>query len=308
MGARIESVSARRARRGPLAPGALGLSDATAKECLERASRDASELDLLVNAGLYKDHHMAEPALAAIIQEDIGANPGHPVRAGHHGTFSFDVMNGGCGVLSALFLLDSFVAPGTAQLGMVVAADADPDPRHSRGYRFPPVGGAVLLGHTPGPEGFVRFEFRTFPEEAGMFESRIGFDPHAGPDLLLRRGASILEVREDSRFAAACLARGTGVAGAFLDHCMLRVEAVDLLIASPYPRGFASDVAAALRIPASRLPELPAEHAGAHTAGPIAALAAAMDGGRFERAHNVLFVAVGAGLTVATALYRRGSP
>jgi 3-oxoacyl-[acyl-carrier-protein] synthase-3 len=32
-------------------------------------------LDLLVNANVYHDKIMNEPALASLIQEDIGANP-----------------------------------------------------------------------------------------------------------------------------------------------------------------------------------------------------------------------------------------
>ncbi len=35
---------------------------------------------------------IAEPALAAIIQQDIGANPEDP-HADTHGTFSFDISN-----------------------------------------------------------------------------------------------------------------------------------------------------------------------------------------------------------------------
>jgi 3-oxoacyl-[acyl-carrier-protein] synthase III len=300
MGARIESAAALRARRGPLAGGALHLADTAARDCLARAGRHAEEIELLVNAGLYKDHNLAEPALASIIQEDIGANPGHPPRRRHHGTFSFDVLNGGCGVLSALQLVDAFVGPGTAQLGLVVAADSDPERRYSRGFGFPPVGGAVLLGHGDGPEGFERFSFKSFPEDAGLFEVRVLFDPKEG-----RHGQSLLEVHEDPRFAARCLEHAAGVTLGFMDAARLRPADVDLLIASPYPPGFAVELASAVHIHTDRLPELPAALTGAHTAGPIAVLTSAIDSGRLAQARNVLFVAVGAGITVGVALYRR---
>jgi 3-oxoacyl-[acyl-carrier-protein] synthase III len=303
MGACIESVAARRARGGPLAPDALRLSDAAARACLEEAGRRPEELDLLINAGLYKHKNMAEPALASIIQEDIGANPGHPPSHDRHGTFSFDVMNGGCGVLSGLYLVDSFVGPGAAQLGMVVAADADPAPRTSRGFHFPPVGGAILLRHSGDGEGFTRFEFHTFPEHSGLFESWVEFEPASGGGLFGHRGYSRLDVHEDPRYPAVCVERATGVTRAFLDRARLRLEQVDLLIASAYPPRFAAELAHGLGIVGDRLPELPPELAGAHTAGPIAALAAATDTGRFGQARNTLFVTVGAGITVAVALY-----
>ena len=73
-----------------MAPGALELADVAARLCLERANRTADELDLLINAGVYHDKILSEPAFASLIQEDIGANLGHPAGAGR-GTFSFDV-------------------------------------------------------------------------------------------------------------------------------------------------------------------------------------------------------------------------
>ena len=64
---------------------ALHLAVAAAKSCLHEARRDADDLDLLVNAGIYRDKNLGEPALAALIQEDIGANPEDPhgMRTAH---------------------------------------------------------------------------------------------------------------------------------------------------------------------------------------------------------------------------------
>ena len=54
---------------------ALHLAVAAAKTCLQRAGREPDDVDLLINTGIYRDKNLAEPALAALIQEDIGANP-----------------------------------------------------------------------------------------------------------------------------------------------------------------------------------------------------------------------------------------
>ena len=35
-------------------------------------------MDLLINAGIYRDRNLGEPALAAMIQQDIGAHPEDP--------------------------------------------------------------------------------------------------------------------------------------------------------------------------------------------------------------------------------------
>jgi len=297
MGSCIEAA-ATSTRRGLLfGRGALHLADAAAEACLSRAHHEADELDLLINTGIYKDHNTAEPALASIIQEDVGANIGGPPVIGHHGTFSFDLLNGGAGFITAASLADGFVAGGTARLAMIVAADADPSPRTSRHYPFKPAGGAVMLA--PGKLGFQRFVIRTFPEDAALFESHLVWDAHAG-----WRGHNIVEIREAPVFEDRCVDHAVEVARGVLADAALRPEQIEVLIASQYPEGFGLRVARALGIPDDRLPHIPPELRGTHTAGPIGALESALTTRRFAHAHHALFVTCGAGITIGVAWYR----
>jgi 3-oxoacyl-[acyl-carrier-protein] synthase-3 len=301
MGACIEAAVTTSRRGRVFHRGALHLSDAAATACLRRAHHRPDELDLLINAGIYKDRNAAEPALASIIQEDIGANPGSPPRIGHHGTFSFDVLNGGCGVLTAAQLVDGFVGHGGARFGMIVAADADPSPRTSRGFPFSAAGGAILLAPGAPDRGFQRFAIRTFPQYAGLFDAQLRWDPRAG--FAHRRGRNVVEIREAPELALRCLECAEEVARELIEGA-ISVAEIDLLITSQYPPRFGVQLAHCLGIPRARVPAVAAELAAAHTAGPIAALEAAIDDGRFGRARHVLFVTVGAGITVAAALYR----
>src|ERR1700694_2175564 len=166
------------AHQRSMTPGALELADVAARSCLERANRTAEELDVLVNAGVYHDRILSEPAFASLIQEDIGANLGHPSGAGH-GTFSFDVYNGACGLLTGIHLVDGMLASGTVELGMVVASDMDPEPGVSEGFTFPGVGGAVLLSADDSRAGFTAFQFATFPEFAELFQSYVEWQDEA---------------------------------------------------------------------------------------------------------------------------------
>lgn len=301
MGTHIEAAAIAAPRRGLLGRSALRLSDLAATSCLDRAERRPCELDLLINAGLYKDRNAAEPALASIIQGNIGANRGDPPKMFGHGTFSFDVLNGGCSVITAAQLVDGFVGSGSAKLGLIVAADADPSPRTTRGFSFPPAGGAMLIAHAPGDTGFQRFVLRTFPEHAALFEIDLRWNPKAG---LARRGANAVEAYEAPGFASCCVERATEVAQDLLASAALSAREVDLLLTSQYPRGFGKQVAHRLGIDADHVPEVAPSLAGAHTAGPIAALEAAIRSRRFAEARHVLFVTVGAGVTIGVALYR----
>jgi 3-oxoacyl-[acyl-carrier-protein] synthase-3 len=283
-------------RRGVLfGRGALHLADHAAEACLDRSHHEADELDLLINTGIYKDHNAAEPALASIIQDDVGANRA-PVL-GRHGTFSFDLFNGGAGFVTAAEVASGFVGNGGARLAMIVAADADPSPRTSRNYPFMPAGGAVMLAQ--GELGFERFTIRTFAEDASLFISRLVWDPRVG-----LHGRNVVEVVEAPAFAGRCVERAVEVARAMLADAGLRPEQVDLLIASQYPIGFPFQVARALGIPPDHVPEVKPELVGSHTAGPIGALEAAITTRRLTRARHVLFVTAGAGTTIAVAWYR----
>jgi 3-oxoacyl-[acyl-carrier-protein] synthase III len=76
------------------------------------------------------------------------------------------------------------------------------------------------------------------------------------------------------------------------------------VIASQYPRGFGARFSRRLGIRPTCLPRVASDLAAAHTAGPIAALEAAITSGRFATARHTLFVTAGAGLTIGLALYR----
>jgi 3-oxoacyl-[acyl-carrier-protein] synthase-3 len=292
MGMQIEAAVT--SRRGWFPRGALHMSDLAARACLSRAHRSADELDLLVNTGMYKNGNAAEPALASIIQDDIGANP--ELALGHHGTFSFDLVDGGCGVVQAAQIVDGFVSSGRARLAMIVAGDADPSPLTSHQFPFVAAAGAIVLGYVPGPGGFRVFRIRTFPEDAGLFESTLHWDAHAG---LLHRGRNVLDIREAPDYADRLVDRAEQVVRELLAEQRLEPESIDKLVASQYPASFALRLAWRLRIPDDRVPSgLP----DSHTAGPIAALETAI--GDRELVGNTLFVTAGAGITIATALYR----
>ena len=52
------------------------LADHSIREALTRAAIEPSQVDLLLNAGLFHDRVLGEPAMAALIQQDVELNPG----------------------------------------------------------------------------------------------------------------------------------------------------------------------------------------------------------------------------------------
>jgi 3-oxoacyl-[acyl-carrier-protein] synthase-3 len=297
MGTIIEASAIATAQRKRFAHGARKLADAAARLSLERAGRRVDEVDLLINAGVYHDKIVSEPAFASLIQEDIDADPDHPPGAGH-GTFSFDIANGGCGLLTAVHVVDGLLSSGTAKLGLVVASDMDPEPGVSRGFGFPGVGGAVLLGADDSRAGFTAFQFATFPEFAELFYSYVDWEDDARRGF--HHGRNVLTVEIAESYPTRALDCAEATARELVDAQAIDPGEVDLLIATASSRGFGKSLASRLGIPAERAVSPSNGLAGAHTAAPAVALESAELGA----SRTVLFVCAGAGITTAAAIYR----
>jgi 3-oxoacyl-[acyl-carrier-protein] synthase III len=299
MGTIIEATATAVAQERSMAPGALESVDAAARSCLDRAGRTAGELDLLINVGVYHDKILSEPAFASLIQEDIGANLSQPPDAGH-GTFSFDVSNGACGLLTGIQLVDGMLASGTADLGMVVASDMDPEPGVSRGFDFPAVGGAVLLSADDSRAGFTAFQFATFPEFEELFQGYVDWQEDAGRGLDAHPGRNILTVEIAESYSARALECAESIARELAAAQGLDLAEVDLLVATASVPGFADALAKRLGVPGERVASPSDGLALAHTAAP----AVALDSVGLPEGSTTLFVSVGAGITAAAALYR----
>jgi 3-oxoacyl-[acyl-carrier-protein] synthase-3 len=270
---------------------ALRLADEAARGCLDDAGVAAHDVDLLINTGLYRDDNLGEPALAALIQEDVGINPEDP--HGHeHGTFSFDLANGACGVLSALQVVDGFLRAGTITRALVVASDADPGHGLAPTFPFAPAGAAMLCCHHPDGAGLQEFHWQRRPDEADLFHAVVRPEGHRN---LLRFHADGALAERLAALAAHVAIRALGAGG-------LAPDDISVVVAAPSDPSFVAAFAAATGIAADRI--VVAAQAALHTVAFPAALDVAVQTGRFAPGTTALFVCAGAGLTAGACLYR----
>ncbi|MBU8811385.1 3-oxoacyl-ACP synthase [Mycolicibacterium goodii] len=271
---------------------ALRLAVAAAKRCLHRAGSDADDIDLLINVGIYRDRNLGEPALAALIQEMIGANPDDP-HTGEHGTFSFDVANGECGVLTALQIVDGFLRAAIIRSALIVASDANPGFGMSKHFPFSPIGAALLCRWNDGDDGLgpVRWSARTDGD---------GFSAHVG----FRDGRNVLRFHESAAFDVDL----AGVCALAVSSCLaessLTLSDVAICVA-PARQRFRVALAAKLGVPPTHL--VVADDPRTHTAALPAALHRRNIGGSDIRPADtgpVLLVAGAAGPIAGAAVYR----
>ena len=306
MGTRIEAATALTSV-GRRKVTARRLADAAARSCLTQAGRKPDDLDMLINAGIYREDSMGEPALAALIQEDIGANLGEPPIGGR-GTFSFDLLNGTCGVLTAIELESGWLRSGVIRLGAIVTSDVDPD-HHNLSAAGQPAGGALLLSWDDSAAGFTDFGTETFPEYETLFSSGLVWRKARRRNR--RRGVTgqnQMVIESSPGYLARLADCAEEATRRFLNRTGLGLADIDLLIPAPPKPEFVDTLRMRLGIPGDRVAYTSEDLDGAYTTGPIAALQAAARSGRLAEASNTLLLAAGAGITVTLALYRQPPP
>jgi 3-oxoacyl-[acyl-carrier-protein] synthase-3 len=307
MGARIEAVSALTSNDSRK-PTARRLADAAVRTCLAQAGKEPRDVDMLINSGIYREDNMGEPALAALIQEDIGANLGQPPIGGR-GTFSFDLLNGTCGVISAIRLESGLLRSGVIRVGAIVTSDVVPRLKDPGSTPFRPVGGAMLLGWDDTEDGFTDFGTETFPEYQDLFVSGLVWQQRQGLRVLARQaGQNQMVIDSKPGYHARLVDCAEEAAHRFLRRLGMGIGDIDLLVPAPSSPGFLDALRLRLGVPGDRVAYVAEDLAGAYTAGPIAALQAAVRSGRLGGARNTLMLAAGAGITIALAVYRQAPP
>jgi 3-oxoacyl-[acyl-carrier-protein] synthase-3 len=269
------------------------LADRAVRDALAAAAIQPADVDLLLNAGLFHDRMLGEPALAALIQGDVGANPEDPHGEGH-GTFSFDVATGSAGVLSALQIADGFLRAGTIRHAVIVASDANPGHGMSAGFPYDPVGAALVCGWDPSDRGIANIRWMTVADAPARRHAVMRFE----------HGHNRLLVREDDAFAAQAAACAGTVVVELLEDNGLRPEDVAGVAVAPFDTAFIDELVPHTGIAPDRFVR-PGPTPRFHTAGLIASIAQVTSRAPAHGGERVLLVAAGAGIIAGAALLFR---
>jgi len=273
--------------------GALQLADSAARECLVHAGIRPNDVDLLINTGLYRDRILGEPALASLVQEDVGINPEDP-HPGGHGSFSFDVANGACGVLTAIQIVDRFLQAGSISTALIVASDADPGHHLAPSFPFRAAGGAVLCQRDDTDRGIGDVRWTTCADNGHGLRATVG-----------REGShNRLRIETGEGFAEAAGADAAKVAAESLGAAGLVPDDLAVVVASPAHPAFIETFATRSGIDVERV--VTSKDEQLHTVSFVAALQWARENGLLTRNGVALFACAGSGITAGAALYRSG--
>jgi 3-oxoacyl-[acyl-carrier-protein] synthase-3 len=285
----------------PLGPAsAIGMAVLAARNCLSQVHMPVQDIDLLINVGVFRDNNMIEPAIAPLIQQQLGMNL-DPVKNNHlhRSTLAFDMSDGECGFLTAACVVDSFFKTGAAKNALIVAGDIHPSKADHPDFPFQPVAAAILLAYSDdNKQGFTDFHFKTSANGCHGFSANV--------DLSLNATGN----RERIKFVAAdhyhdlLLEFASGMMGELAAQEMIRPRDIDYLIASQHSKEFGRKIARLLNLNGrSHTVDLNGQYGDAHTSALPFCYHQLADSGRLQRNQNILFVAADSGLSAACSLY-----
>ena len=301
MGTEIRMVSAVRSRFGFYNANSIKLSARAARQCLNAAGIETSDLGLLVNTGVYRHKNTGEPAIAALIQERIATND--PIRkesVNPGRTFSFDINNGGCGFLTGIEIVHGAISNGDMTYGMVVTGDSEPFSGLSEDYNINSAAAAVIIYKSDKLKGFSMFRTYTFPEYSEELLS-CSFYKKSG---WFGKGRNILNIIQKESFLDVCVDCSLKSLINFLDESGMALNEIDLIIPSQSPLGFTGMLKKRLGMNGCFIELEKTGNTVFHTAGPAFALKRVWDDHRFRNSGNIVFLTIGSGINVSLALYR----
>ena len=274
-----------------LGRGSLARAVEAGRRCLAAANRRPAEVGLLVHAGVTRDGHVCEPANAANIQHGLGINCEFQGAR----TLSFDLANGGCGMLDAVHVICALLQEGSPRCGMVTASEGNADWRAKGDRPCPDSGAAVLLELSPDPgAGFGSFAFLTRGENADMVETVVSLAEARGR-LRLRRDPGV----ED---------RWLEMAGPVVDQVLSRAGLergqIERVIPAQVSAGFLARLPQAIGIPAGRIADFSGSLPDTLSTSLFLAWQRELALRPPSAGRTLLLLAFGSGLTVAAATYR----
>ncbi|MFT4087845.1 MAG: hypothetical protein QM658_11995 [Gordonia sp. (in: high G+C Gram-positive bacteria)] len=269
------------------------------RAAIDAAGVDDGEVRVLINTGVYRDSNMVEPAIGALVQQGIGL--GLEYERSDPKVFSFDLMNGACGMLNAVQAADSLLQSTDARRVLVVGGDTHPStvrPGATDDFPYDTSGAALLLERVDGDAGFG-------PVHSALAEGGPAVEGFVDTATMGTDGRTTISVRRAEGFEQVLGDLAAQTAEAALDeafgagHSAEAREGVVLIASRPAP-GFAATLAQRLGLPLAA-GELDGD---THTAALAQAYHRAGETGALDAARAVLFVAAGAGPSSSAVLYR----
>jgi 3-oxoacyl-[acyl-carrier-protein] synthase III len=274
---------------------AISMLAAAAETCLADSRYARHEIELTINAGVYRNEFLCEPAVASIVAGRL-RHGDDQLNSSNAPTLAFDLTNGALGTLQACYVAANMIAAGRVRNAMVMAAEIEINRGQceSRSLGLEETGSALILESSAGDgPGFGRFLFQAFPRYVHSFTSHSAVDD----------GKTVLCFEKSAAFEAACIECICDSVERLLaleGLCRSQIAAVLPPLVSTR---FVARLADALQIPQERVVHPPRADGNLYTSSLAYALKSVSQSDRVHPGDVGLIVGVGSGIQVGCATY-----
>ncbi len=278
----------------------IGMAVSAAQSCLAKAGLSVQDIDLLINIGVFRDDNIIEPAMAPLIQKQLGMNL-DPVKNKHlqRSTLSFDINDGECGFITAVHVADVFFQSGSAKNALIVAGDIHPSKTRHPDFPFQSVACAMVIAYTQDADtGFSGFHFKTSANGSFGFSANVD---------LMSNG---LKSRECMKFTMEDRYhdRLSGFTAAMMQEIFqtgrINPANIDYVVTSQPAKNFGKTVALGANLNGrSRIVDCYDQYGDAHTSSLILCYHHLVHNDLTKKNDRILFIAADSGLSAACSLY-----
>jgi len=266
-----------------------------AREALERRGIAPTEVDLIIMATVTPD--MLFPATACLIQHKLGAT----------NAWGFDMLAACSGFLYALTQGTQFIETGACKKVLVIGGDVMTSIINYKDRTtcvlFGDAAGAVLLEPSTSGDGVLCFHNESDGSGAHLLNMPAGGS--ALPPSHETVDKELHYIRQDGaqvfKYAVRKMAEASLTA---LERGGFTKDDIDLFVAHQANERIIDAASERLGLPETKVVKNIHEYGNTTAATIPLALATALDDGRLEAGHLVVLTAVGAGLTVGSAVVR----
>ncbi len=261
---------------------------AAARQAIERAGIDVTEVELIVCATTTPDQIM--PSTGALIQAQIGAT----------NAAGMDVFAACSGFLYGLTMVESMIRTGSIKYALVIGAEVltkyvDYTDRGTC-VIFGDGAGAAVLGPVPEGKGILATKIKS----DGRYEEQL-YAPGGGTKLgttheTIDNGMHFFKMKGNELFKVAVRSMAD-ISAEMVEKAGYKVEDIDLVIPHQANQRITDAVASRLGVPEEKVYSNIAEHGNTSSASIPIALDECIESGKIKEGSLVLLTAFGGGVT-----------
>ena len=271
----------------------VGLASEAIRTCIRDSGCLPQEVGLLINAGVYQNIFIGEPAIAAFIARENHLNATAEDWA-QATTLAYDLGAGACGFLLACWNGQAMISSGKTKTALCVSSEINTNthttPDESLGLKES--GCAALLEEAP-RGGFLQFLFKHYPEYHDAFRSEVCSENEH----------PYLKVSQKENLEVYIIQHISDMVQEFLEVHNLSMREINVIIPPQISGRFVNDFTDRLNLPKSKVVNLNDER-NYYTCSTVFGLKHAFAKGMVHEGDLGLILEAGSGLTLAGALYQ----